>query len=43
MNSIETRRKAEAALAAEVEAELDNDDLDIDLSDLGDLDIGNFR
>ena len=37
-NSIETRRIAEAALAAEVEAELDDDD--IDLTDLGDLDLG---
>ena len=37
-NSVETRRIAEAALAAEVEAELDDDD--IDLTDLGDLDLG---
>ena len=36
--SIESRRLAEAALAAEVEAELDDDD--IDLADLGDLDLG---
>ena len=36
--SMETRRLAEAALAAEVEAELDDDD--IDLADLGDLDLG---
>ena len=37
-NVLETRRVAEAALAAEVEAELDDDD--IDLTDLGDLDLG---
>lgn len=35
--TMETRRIAEAALAAEVEAELDDD---IDLTDLGDLDLG---
>lgn len=35
---LEARRMAEAALAAEVEAELDDDD--IDLTDLGDLDLG---
>jgi hypothetical protein len=35
---MECRRIAEAKLAAEVEAELDNDD--IDLIDLGDLDLG---
>ena len=34
---MESRRIAEAALAAEVEAELDDDD--IDLTDLGDLDL----
>ena len=37
-NVLETRRVAEAALAAEVEAELDDDD--IDLTDLGDLELG---
>ena len=35
--NMESRRIAEAALAAEVEAELDDDD--IDLTDLGDLDL----